>query len=411
MSSTTVGCAAAGPPRAWSSATASSCWWATSAWPAPSRRWRSPASLPLVQSLATTVTEMAEGEVAQLERAGNPDATVDDYFRVIDRKTASLIAWCARVGGSVGQTPGRAAGALRPGAGPGVPDRGRRARQRDRRGDRRQVGRPRSAGRKADAPGAAGLRGRPGAGAPGPRPAGRDGGPRLRRRGDPDRRPGRGRRRPRAREGGGLGRARRWQRWRPSRPPPTATRWRRWPGSPRTGARDDAGGGSSARGRTSAGIPARWDDLASFVRFLEARGALVRIAREVDPVLEVSAIAQQVMRAEGPALLFERVKGSRFPLLINTYATRARMSLGARRLRPRRARARDPRAGEVAAPGGPARQGPHAAEARARRHGDAEDRAHRRRARRWSRPTSTSASCRSSRPGRRTAGRTSRCRW
>ena len=58
-------------------------------------------SLPMVQSLATTVTEMAEGEVAQLERAGNPDATVEDYFRVIDRKTASLIAWCARVGGSV----------------------------------------------------------------------------------------------------------------------------------------------------------------------------------------------------------------------------------------------------------------------------------------------------------------------
>jgi len=58
-------------------------------------------SLPMVQSLAATVTEMAEGEVAQLERAGNPDATVEDYFRVIDRKTASLIAWCARVGGSV----------------------------------------------------------------------------------------------------------------------------------------------------------------------------------------------------------------------------------------------------------------------------------------------------------------------
>ena len=58
-------------------------------------------SLTIVQSLAATVTEMAEGEVAQLDRAGNPDATVEDYFRVIDRKTASLIAWCARVGGSV----------------------------------------------------------------------------------------------------------------------------------------------------------------------------------------------------------------------------------------------------------------------------------------------------------------------
>ena len=57
-------------------------------------------SLAAVQSLAATVTEMAEGEVAQLERAGNPDATIEDYFRVIDRKTASLIAWCARVGGA-----------------------------------------------------------------------------------------------------------------------------------------------------------------------------------------------------------------------------------------------------------------------------------------------------------------------
>jgi octaprenyl-diphosphate synthase len=58
-------------------------------------------SLPLVQSLAATVTEMAEGEVAQLERAGNPEVTTDEYFDVIDRKTASLIAWCARVGGAV----------------------------------------------------------------------------------------------------------------------------------------------------------------------------------------------------------------------------------------------------------------------------------------------------------------------
>src|SRR4029077_15335649 len=59
-------------------------------------------SLAMVQTLATTVTEMAEGEVAQLERAGNPDATVEDYFRVIDRKTAAQIAWCARVGGRAG---------------------------------------------------------------------------------------------------------------------------------------------------------------------------------------------------------------------------------------------------------------------------------------------------------------------
>lgn len=59
-------------------------------------------SLPAVRSLAATVTEMAEGEVAQLERAGNPEASIEDYFRVIDRKTASLIGWCTRVGGALG---------------------------------------------------------------------------------------------------------------------------------------------------------------------------------------------------------------------------------------------------------------------------------------------------------------------
>jgi octaprenyl-diphosphate synthase len=57
-------------------------------------------SLVMVKSLAATVTEMAEGEVAQLERAGNAEATITNYLDVIDRKTASLIAWAARVGGA-----------------------------------------------------------------------------------------------------------------------------------------------------------------------------------------------------------------------------------------------------------------------------------------------------------------------
>lgn len=75
-----------------------------------------------------------------------------------------------------------------------------------------------------------------------------------------------------------------------------------------------------------AGVPSAWEDLGSFVRFLADRGELRRIDREVDPRLEVSEIAQRVMLRGGPALLFERVQGSRFPLLINTYATRRRMS-------------------------------------------------------------------------------------
>ncbi len=56
-------------------------------------------SIAMVRSLAATVTEMAEGEIAQLEGAGDPDLTIPAYLRVVDRKTASLLAWCARVGG------------------------------------------------------------------------------------------------------------------------------------------------------------------------------------------------------------------------------------------------------------------------------------------------------------------------
>ena len=60
-------------------------------------------SIVMVRSLAATVTEMAEGEVAQLEGAGNPDATIASYLQVVDRKTASLMSWCARVGGVLEQ--------------------------------------------------------------------------------------------------------------------------------------------------------------------------------------------------------------------------------------------------------------------------------------------------------------------
>ncbi len=56
-------------------------------------------AMAMVRSLSTAVTEMAEGEVAQLEGAGNPDASIASYLQVVDRKTASLVAWCARVGG------------------------------------------------------------------------------------------------------------------------------------------------------------------------------------------------------------------------------------------------------------------------------------------------------------------------
>src|SRR5579863_4764638 len=70
-----------------------------------------------------------------------------------------------------------------------------------------------------------------------------------------------------------------------------------------------------------------WDGLSAFVRALDRGGELVRVRRRVDPHLEVAAIADRVMKAGGPALLFERVGGSRFPLLINAFGSRSRMSL------------------------------------------------------------------------------------
>ena len=66
-------------------------------------------------------------------------------------------------------------------------------------------------------------------------------------------------------------------------------------------------------------------DLSSFVRFLEEKGDLKRIRAEVDPRLEITEIAVRSVKAGGPALLFENVKGSSFPLLINLFASPRRI--------------------------------------------------------------------------------------
>jgi len=71
-------------------------------------------------------------------------------------------------------------------------------------------------------------------------------------------------------------------------------------------------------------------DLQAFVRHLESRGQLQRIRVEVDPVLEAGEIAQRVLRAGGPALLFENPRGASVPLLMNLFGTmeRIRIALG-----------------------------------------------------------------------------------
>ncbi len=69
-----------------------------------------------------------------------------------------------------------------------------------------------------------------------------------------------------------------------------------------------------------------YSDLQDFIAALEKRGELRRIRSEVDPELEITEIASRVMKAGGPALLFERVKGSAYPLLINAMGTESRMA-------------------------------------------------------------------------------------
>jgi 4-hydroxy-3-polyprenylbenzoate decarboxylase len=69
-------------------------------------------------------------------------------------------------------------------------------------------------------------------------------------------------------------------------------------------------------------------DLREWIALLEREGELVRVAAEVDPDLEITEIVDRTVRAGGPALLFERPKGSHHPLLINQFGTERRMALG-----------------------------------------------------------------------------------
>lgn len=61
--------------------------------------------------------------------------------------------------------------------------------------------------------------------------------------------------------------------------------------------------------------------LADCVADLEKHGHLIRIKEEVDPYLEMAAIHLRVYEQGGPALLFENVKGSKFPAVSNLFGT------------------------------------------------------------------------------------------
>jgi len=68
-------------------------------------------------------------------------------------------------------------------------------------------------------------------------------------------------------------------------------------------------------------------DLRDFIQKLEEEGELRRIQVPVSPELEITEIADRVMRQAGPALLFEKPCGYDIPVLINAMGSLRRMSL------------------------------------------------------------------------------------
>ncbi|WP_022953633.1 4-hydroxy-3-polyprenylbenzoate decarboxylase [Leucothrix mucor] len=72
----------------------------------------------------------------------------------------------------------------------------------------------------------------------------------------------------------------------------------------------------------------KYKDLRDFIEQLEKQGELKRIAAEVDTHLEMTEISDRVLRAGGPALLFENPKGYNTPVLTNLFGTPKRVAMG-----------------------------------------------------------------------------------
>ena len=68
-------------------------------------------------------------------------------------------------------------------------------------------------------------------------------------------------------------------------------------------------------------------DLRDFIALLREREQLAVVDACVDPILEMTEIADRVVKAGGPALLFTNVRGSGFPVLMNQFGTEERMCL------------------------------------------------------------------------------------
>ncbi len=72
----------------------------------------------------------------------------------------------------------------------------------------------------------------------------------------------------------------------------------------------------------------KYNDLREFLDKLEEIGELKRIKHPVDPNLEMTEVADRVLRDGGPALLFENPVGHNIPVLANLFGTPRRVALG-----------------------------------------------------------------------------------
>ena len=70
------------------------------------------------------------------------------------------------------------------------------------------------------------------------------------------------------------------------------------------------------------------DDIHSFISELEKNGELKRVAVQVDSELEIAEIMRREMYSNGPAILFEDVKGYDMPVLGNAFGSMKRLEIG-----------------------------------------------------------------------------------
>src|SRR5919109_969542 len=67
--------------------------------------------------------------------------------------------------------------------------------------------------------------------------------------------------------------------------------------------------------------------LRTFLDLLARENEILTIRAQVNPYLEVAEIHRRVIERGGPALLFNRVQGSRYPVVTNLFGTERRIEL------------------------------------------------------------------------------------